>query len=316
MRFSSDAFSRYRPRALTLAVLLVVVATLVLANLSFDRNSEDWFAAKSYGWPLIWHRYVSVHQTGIGTSTVGWYPSAGRLAVNLTIWVAMLLAATGGCEWLLRRFRPRMRWSLRAMLIAVGLVAALCGWFAAARRWANLQDQIIAEIPSRLPGLVKMERWGPKWLDLIGADRFRRDIVLYGNPGLSFTADEDGERRLRQLAQSPKLRQLLFATDHVTPGMADVMLVGDCDVLVAGLGSLPALEHLKTLHLGGSQSLNLLTRYARLALDRGYRLHVPEDDLDRFRRALEALRQARPGIVIDGNLTTPHWKRGRMQRGV
>ena len=63
MFLKPGTFSRYRPRVLTLVVLCVVSAMLVLANLTFDKNSEDWFAAKSYGWPLIWHRFVRVHQT-------------------------------------------------------------------------------------------------------------------------------------------------------------------------------------------------------------------------------------------------------------
>lgn len=79
-------------------------------------------------------------------------------------------------------------------------------------------------------------------------------------------------------------------------------MLGDHHVLAAGLEALPALEHLKTLHLGQSQSLNLRARYAALALGPGHRLLLPEADLHRFRRALEALRQARPEIVIDGDL--------------
>jgi len=228
----------YRPRILTLIVLIVVASALVLANLSFDSDSlslgelysQAWgfkgkFVHKSYGWPLIWHRYV---YTSTNARTVGWYYSAPRLAGNLAMWLVQMAAPAAACEWLLRRYRPRLRWSLRTMLVAIGLAAALCGWFVVARDRANLQDSLIATVNGG-KGKLFVQRWGPKWLDLVGVGRYRRHITaaaLGSGFGLSgFTelraGDAGDEELLKRMAGLPNLRVLYLAVDRLSPAMAD-----------------------------------------------------------------------------------------------
>lgn len=190
------ALSQCRPRVLTLVALVLVAASIVLSNLSCDRRSSGHFYCQSYGWPLIWHRYVLL---GFGHATIGWYYSAGRLAANLAMWLLALATTGGACEWLLRRYRPRLRWSLRTMLAAVALLAVLCAWFVNARERARLQDPLIAAMPGGWTGpQAGVERWGPIWLDLFGADRFCRHIVC---ASLSATGDEGAdETRIQCLA--------------------------------------------------------------------------------------------------------------------
>lgn len=216
MRLSLGAFLRYRPRALTVVVLVVVTAMLVLADFSFDLSWLGQCGHKSYGWPLIWERYVLVSLTVGSPRIVGWYYSAPRLIANLAIWLVMLVALAGACEWLLRRFRPRLRWSLRTMLAAVGLAAMFCSWFAAARNHANLQDRLIAAFKMSDRRGFLVERWGPKWLDLVGADRYRRHIVF-----AELKVDHESVEPLRQLGGLPKLRFL--SVEYLTPALDDAM---------------------------------------------------------------------------------------------
>lgn len=207
------AISCYRPRAFTIVALVVIAALIVLANLSFDEDSKDHFDDKSYGWPLIWHRYV-FWNTGWEKFTIGWYWSASRLAANSAIWLAILAGAATACEWLLRR--RRLLWSLRTMLAAVALAAASCAWFAAARDRANLQDSLIAD--QRAASGLSVKRYGPRWLDLLGADRYRRCIV---SANVDHRADDaQREKLIARLAKLPQLRRLVIHVDHLTPGMA------------------------------------------------------------------------------------------------
>jgi hypothetical protein len=221
MRLRREKFSRYRPRALTVVVLAVIATLIVLANLSFSYKL-DGFYYKSYGWPLVWHRYVA-EILAVPNGTIGWYYSASRLAANLAMWLVLLAAPGAACEWLLRRYRPRLRWRLRTMLVAIGLTAALCAWFAAARKRANLQEPLIAEFKGPYGRDVLVERWGPKWLDLVGADLYRREIVVAA-PAKTFRADDqEDEQHLKLLAQLPKLRVLRLKVDRLSPAMTDAL---------------------------------------------------------------------------------------------
>ncbi|HVC99075.1 MAG TPA: hypothetical protein VND64_35750 [Pirellulales bacterium] len=214
MRPRSGAFSRYRPRILTLIVLFVVAAPTVLANLSFEIPPDHGLLVNvSYGWPLIWHWYNLV-LSPIFCGIRNWDYSVSRLAGNLAMWLVMLATAGGSCEWLLRRYRPRLRWSLRTMLAAVGLVAVCCAWFAAARDRANVQDPIIAAIEGR-EGDVWVERWGPIWLDFIGADRYRRCII-----GVQMHGEELDEEFVMRLTGLPRLQYLEINVEQLTPRMA------------------------------------------------------------------------------------------------
>lgn len=172
------AFSGYRPRLLTLLVVLVIAALIALSNLSYDTaDYRGAFQDKSYGWPLAWHRFV-IAVSHYDEQAVGWYLSTGRLAVNVALWLLMLAAEGLGCEWPLRRYQPRFCWSLRTMLGLVGLAAVFFAWLANALDRANIQDRLTGTEAGwrRSCSPHGLERWGPKWLDLLGVDRLRRHI--------------------------------------------------------------------------------------------------------------------------------------------
>lgn len=269
------AISRFRPRILTLIVFLVVAAMLVLANLSFDETSvgseRGWPSTiryRSYGWPIIWHRLVlHFFPRGMGGyySIVGWYYSAPRLAANLLLWLMLLTVSSGACEWMSRRYRPRLRWSLRTLLVFVAMVAGLFAWYAKARDRAAFQDQIIASSQ----GELSAERWGPKWLDLLGIDRFRRHIMR-AELFYRSTREYNGEGELLQLSRLPDLRSLALEADELTPAAAktlsgmqqlrtlSVVLDRPTSSLPAALNSLRELRSL-SITLGDHTSLGELT---------------------------------------------------------
>lgn len=134
------ALSRYRPRIPTAILLIVIAAMIVLATLSVDvrdvsprRLTADGLATNvCYGWPLAWRGYTIVANLDISIGIVDWHYRASRLAGSRAVWFLMLAAPAAACEWLLRRYRPCLRWSLRTMLIAVALFGSrvwlvLCG---------------------------------------------------------------------------------------------------------------------------------------------------------------------------------------------
>lgn len=241
MRFRFAALWHYCPRMLTLVVVAVVAAAIVVANLSEDVRMRPgaWMARSrgelkfdvsgplggpqwlgvcnvSYGWPLLWRQYVVT--TGVSSGVLADLSSRGRLAGNVAMWLMMLGAPAVACEWLLRRYRLRLRWSLRAMLAAVGLIAAFCAWCVAAHDRANVEDQLITAIEAQ-PGSAWLERWGPAWLDVVGADRFRRRIigVRLGN------GDEKVEDLLERLAQRGNLQYLVIKVHCLSPRMASAL---------------------------------------------------------------------------------------------
>lgn len=92
---------------------------------------------------------------------------------------------------------------------------------APARQYAGTT---VAEIKGR-DGRVVFQRWGPKWLDLLGADRFRRHLVgvSLGDLGYGLELHDNDEILLRRLAELPRLRYLSFRVDRLTPGMASAV---------------------------------------------------------------------------------------------
>ncbi len=113
------------------------------------------------------------------------------------------------------------------MFAGVGLLALACAWFTALRNRANLQDPLIARIEAQGGG-VWFERWGPRWFDLFGADRYRRRIVgaklCAGDTGIGEEIDEGVDEGvdeiLRPLADLPGLTFLLLECNEVGPTMA------------------------------------------------------------------------------------------------
>lgn len=236
MRRFLNAFSRYRPRVLTILLVAAIGALIVLANLSdevrarigpppppnglaFDAreatNDDYDLWNVSYGWPLLWRQQVITISFFGGVT--GECHSAGRLAANVAMWLAMLGLPAAICEWLLRRYRIGLRWSLRTMLAAVGLIAAGCGWFIAARNQANSGAALVADIESA--GNVWLERRGPDWLELIGAGSWRQRIVGAELPQF----DHENERLVTRLARLPSLRYLSLTVDRWTPQIADAL---------------------------------------------------------------------------------------------
>ncbi len=165
---------QWRPRLVTLLILMFVSAPIVLANLNFDVLHIGPTASRSvYGWPLIWYWHVD-QSVGFSFSQA-WDFSASALAANLMLWILTLGVVGITSEWLMRRCWPQSCFSLKTLLGGVALAGVLCACYAAARNRAQMQDEVIALIGNNRN--VYFERWGPKWLDLIGADRFRRRIV-------------------------------------------------------------------------------------------------------------------------------------------
>ncbi|HUY92127.1 MAG TPA: hypothetical protein VMV10_25520 [Pirellulales bacterium] len=210
-----------------------------------DQSSSNAMYCMSYGWPLLWRQYLFL---GIGypaACVVGEAYSSRRLVANLAIWLFMLATPAAVCEWLLRRYRPRLRFSLRTLLAGMGLVAALCGWFASARNRANVQNPLIEAIGAR-GGRVWIERWGPKWLDLVGSDRLRRRIV-----GVEINAVggdfRERQRLLGKFNRLPDLQYFSLKAKLLTPEMA---------------GPLSELHRVETLQI----ELGAVTRSSGLVL--------------------------------------------------
>jgi hypothetical protein len=91
-----------------------------------------------------------------------------------------------------------------------------------------LQDSIIATIRGRDGGQVWVERCGPKWLDLVGADRLRRHIfaVELGTNRLR-PGDEPGElddvQLFRRLGRLRELRYLFVDDNCLTRNAATAL---------------------------------------------------------------------------------------------
>ncbi|HUY89553.1 MAG TPA: hypothetical protein VMV10_12535 [Pirellulales bacterium] len=221
------AFSRYRPRVLTLVVVFLIAAPITLANITSEIVPADSAIhgrettgthQGQYGWPLIWHWHNLLLSPG-PCGIFNWEYSAARLAGNVALWLLLLAVPTGGCEWLLRRNRPGLRFSLRTMLVAVAVAAVCCAWFAAARNRASLQDPLIAEFEQdHGMDTIMIERPGPKWLEFIVPDRFRRHII-----GIEIDDMMLDEALARRLARLPRLQYLSAHVERWTPGMTDAL---------------------------------------------------------------------------------------------
>lgn len=214
----------FRPRFLTLAVFVVIGVLIVAANLSCETVvTEPYFFRAEYGWPFMWHWHGVVLWPSSQTfefRIYEWSFTARRLAGNLALWLILLVVPSAACEWFSRRFRPRSRWSLRTLLVAVALASGCCAWFVRARDRADAEDAFIAT--NRMEALV--EDRGPQWLDLFGADRFRRRIVGVDlSTAGGAEGDEKIERILHTLARLPNLQYLFFEVEHLTPGMGQAM---------------------------------------------------------------------------------------------
>lgn len=260
----------HRPRILTLVVLTLVAAPVVLANLS-----GDGIRTPSYGWPLVW-RWRDGVPTGYGAvMQLDQNYSPLRLTGNLGMWLVMLGTTGIGCEWLLRRYRPRFRWSLRTMLAGMALACACCAWCVALRDRADKQDAVIS-VADDSNGLYELyvERWGPKWLDVVGADRFRRRVIGAQIGGYS---DDDDEKFLKSLGRLPALRYLELGVLQTTPEVGATLArlsqlrtlrideirheEGTSQEYLAGIGK---LSHLEEFHLQGSADSRILAYLAGL----------------------------------------------------
>jgi hypothetical protein len=228
---------RYRPRRLgrprvsTLIPMVFVVAPIVLANLSHDGEPNSW-QGEYYGWPLLWYGHIPAVGMFSAVSPERREYSAPGLFGDLLVWLLILVMTGAAWEWLVRRYRPRLRWNLKTMLAAVGFVAIVCAWFVGARSRAEKQDALIDFLGGEKSFVRSerffyyVERWGPKWLDVVGADRFRRHIV----GALVEAGDADSEQQFERLAPLPDLRFLEMSSSfsnasvpHFTPAMRDAL---------------------------------------------------------------------------------------------
>ncbi|HJT31492.1 MAG TPA: hypothetical protein VJ783_05530 [Pirellulales bacterium] len=207
-------------------VLVVIGAPVVLANLSSDtvRDPAKPMTQVVHGWPFVWHWY---NIAGLGSFSPRIHSgdfSAGWLAANLLVWLVALAAPAASCEWALRRYRPGFRWSLRAMFVAVALAAACCGWYSNARNRADVQDPLLTAFSDEPFTKVWLERTGPEWLDLVGADRLRRYIIgaRIGTKDVErYGATVEGH--LLRISRLPKLRSLSLGGDRLTPAMIEAL---------------------------------------------------------------------------------------------
>lgn len=314
-------FFRYRPRIVTLMVCAAVAAMVALSNLTYDEVQHEFgdvgnFTSKSFGWPLVWHRYVGCylwtppdHEYVRGN--IGWYWSPIRLAVNVGLWLAMVAAPAAATEWLLRRYRPRLQWSLRTMLFAIALAGVFLAWLAAVSERASLEHAIFSQgTQGNFSGPMK-HRWGPKWLNLVGADDYRCWAYF---ARLKLKAGEDIDlMRLALVKRLPKLRHLTVDVDRLTPDIANTLSdlrhlkslaviendqldeadVRASPVALAALGKMTWIEHLhieEPTHCGERLAqLAALTNLKSLRLDgiRGNRA----TDIDPCLKAIGKLHQ-------------------------
>lgn len=225
------------PRRLGLATIAgwgVIAALIFLANLSHDAAPEHGSTQQcSYGWPLIWCRYIDTANI-VGVFRT-WDYSTAALVGDFAAWLLIFAAAALAAEGLSRRYRLRPRWSLRTMLGGVALLAAICGWYVAARERADKQDVLVDWLGGEQ--FVYFESVGPKWLDVVGAGNLRRRIAgAYVDIGYRVEqADKSGEL-FKRLADLHSLRFL-----DVHP-YADNWPYGFTPVMAATLGDMRELK--------------------------------------------------------------------------
>lgn len=161
------------------------------------------------------------------------------------------------------------------MLAVIGLAGLGCGWLAYVRDRANIEDALIEMTHGR--GTVWVERWGPRWLDLVGADRYRRRIVGLSIGNLSSFEPGDHEileriARLRGLRHlfldfevwRPNLR--LAHTLDSLPQLRSLDIMGGVPVREwhAAVGRMSHLEHLHVEHVANADICACLERLPNL----------------------------------------------------
>jgi hypothetical protein len=264
----------WRPRAVTVFALLLATAITVLANLSSDIGPRQ-PQPHSCGWPLIWYwqTYVDI----LWQSFSEWHFNAAALAGNCVIWAALLTVIALGCEELVRRYQPRLRWSLRTMLAGVALVAALCAWFVNERKRVEDEDVLIAQVqPDH--GMVFLEGKGPAWLDLVGAARLRRHVA--GVYVRDLTRQVGEVELYKRIARFPHLRYLevrLELIPDVEPVLAEMRQLRTLGIrcrmykpeyqlaTLAAVGKLTELERLSVeVGLAGTGDLDPLAALTNL----------------------------------------------------
>lgn len=302
MRLRLGGFARYRPRVLTVILLAAIVAAIWLADSIEDYrlrkyhstarpppqselqfNVEEASEANfrgisdqnlSFGWPFLWRQYVVELTMATGPFIVAQSYSPVRLAGNLAIWLVLLAAPAGACEWQLRRYRPGWRFSLRTLFVVTGLAAAFCAWFAVVRNRAAVQEPLIAYVKAH-GGTVWGEQWGPRWFDQIGADRYCRRILSMGvkarrlDKHYHYVNNNEVPGLLSDLRRLPDLQYLSLEVAELTPETIGAlsqaqrletleidineMTPEEGEALAEALGG---LRHLRVLSMSGMTVLN------------------------------------------------------------
>lgn len=270
----------WRPRFTTIILLLAIVAPTALANMTFDVSplSAPYLGARGatvkalFGWPFVWHWYFVAPFENL----YGWDFNAPRLAANMVTWFGTLVLAAMVWEWLIRRSRPRLRFSLRTLLAAVALMSLLCALCVVARKRADDQDAVAAFSMNGRD--LRVERWGPKWLSLLGADRFRRRVIsasiTVGDRIWINGPDEDAEHD-DQLPENDEdygdsLDDESVMDDEGTSENED----GTNDELLNRLVNLPGLRFLDIEY--GLVSTATADALAKIRQVRGLNLKIPE----------------------------------------
>jgi hypothetical protein len=120
----------FRLHLLTFVVSFSVAVPTALANLSQGdevRNQSTGREEIEFGWRFVWYwKSASV--------PFEFRFSGARLAIDVFLWTAAVMAVAIASERLLQHYPPRCRWSLRTMMATIGrgrlrvvrLVTKLC----------------------------------------------------------------------------------------------------------------------------------------------------------------------------------------------
>jgi hypothetical protein len=202
-----------------------------------------------------------------------------------------------------RRWRKRVRFSIRALLVVVLVIAAGLGWLV---RGARIQREAVAAI-NRARGSVKYD-WeqhagpgkprAPKWLeDLLGVDYFEHVTEVELSPSSKSTHDV--------LLQVENLHQLdrlnLDGTSVSDSDLAILKRLGNLSYLSlyltkvsdAGLAQLKGLTALASLDLHGTKITDLALAHIKgmtsLRMLRLHRTQVTDAGINELERALPSL---------------------------
>lgn len=184
-------------------ICLLVPLNLLCAKLLLTPNRIETFDTEFLllGWP--WNFLEVAHIYPSTPSAVDcrvfWF---FNLALDLLAVASIIAACTAILIWHLRRHGGRVQFSVRGLLIATALFAAVLGWWMNEWTYARRQEKFLAEFGPAIGELGKT--YSPVWLQrLTGNDEiFARLTVICGG----FDNETDAARWASALAGLPTLR--------------------------------------------------------------------------------------------------------------